>query len=409
MLNWTVDAAFYTGGRFQSENSVYQEAAGTDSPWLFASAARGLRKLAIPLLAAGDGKARYRVRLGFLEPEDSAEGKRVFSVRLQGQAVATGFDIAREAGGSRRVVWKEFTGVEVEDALLVELVAAGNPTQPSEMPLLHALELVREQFLAPGCVVPSFLLNDRQPTQAGAIRMANLDDQPYRGRLVLEAPAGLAVEPEEMPLELAADSRSEHEVRVKVGPHVAAGTYEIPVRLLRTDGSLELQRTLRVEHLGSRGRVVLKAVEDAHVTRNAVDRNFGVGSVLLVDGGDQQMADRLHSVALLKFRIAVPGRPVSARLRIANAGNPTGDAGRICLVETPWSEAKVTYTTRPELGRELARLGRMAEREVVECELPAELLSVAELSLAIDPTGTDGYDLLSRESGSAAELVIEYE
>jgi len=46
--------------------------------------------------------------------------------------------------------------------------------------------------------------------------------------------------------------------------------------------------------------------------------------------------------------------------------HPTGDAGRICLVETPWQEKEGTYANRPPLGRELARLGPMVEHQAVQ-------------------------------------------
>jgi hypothetical protein len=69
----------------------------------------------------------------------------------------------------------------------------------------------------------------------------------------------------------------------------------------------------------------------------------------------------------------------------------------------------VTYTTRPALGRELARLGVVSEHEVVERQLDLDLTGQQEVSLALDPTSTDGADYLSRESGTPAVLIIEYE
>ena len=108
-------------------------------------------------------------------------------------------------------------------------------------------------------------------------------------------------------------------------------------------------------------------------------------------------------------RAALPGKPVSTLLRLVNAGNPTGDSGKICLVADPWSETKITYKTRPTPGQELARLARVAENQVVEVPLEAELAGQAELSLAIEPTGCDGVNYISREGGTPAELIIEYE
>ena len=68
------DAAFYSGGRFSQGESVYAQTSGTDAPWLFSSAAEGLRKLSLRLVQPGDGTATYRVRLAFSEPIHAAPG-----------------------------------------------------------------------------------------------------------------------------------------------------------------------------------------------------------------------------------------------------------------------------------------------------------------------------------------------
>jgi hypothetical protein len=121
------------------------------------------------------------------------------------------------------------------------------------------------------------------------------------------------------------------------------------------------------------------------------------------------MNDRDHAVGLLRFQLDLPGPPVSARLRIFNAGNPSGNSGRICVVSGSWEEEKVTYKTRPQLGREVAQLGRVAEHQTVERPLDVSVPQKGEFSLAIDPTSCDGVDYLSRETGRPAELVVEYE
>jgi hypothetical protein len=164
-----------------------------------------------------------------------------------------------------------------------------------------------------------------------------------------------------------------------------------------------------VEHLGARARLTIPVSEDAHVGQRYPTRNSGTAGVLLLDGGHEQMNDKDHSVAFLKFRVDLPGKPVRVMLRITNAGNPTGDAGRVCLAEGDWSETKVTYANRPKAGRELARLGPMEEHDVVVRPLDLDLAGQRELSLVIDPTSTDGVDFLSRESGVPAELIVEYE
>jgi outer membrane protein assembly factor BamB len=65
-----IQTTFWPGGRFVKGNSAYTPFAGTDDPWLYASAARGLRKCVIPLLGKADGTALYRVALALADPEN---------------------------------------------------------------------------------------------------------------------------------------------------------------------------------------------------------------------------------------------------------------------------------------------------------------------------------------------------
>ena len=149
--------------------------------------------------------------------------------------------------------------------------------------------------------------------------------------------------------------------------------------------------------------------EDSYVTHRYPDLNKGTATTLMVDGGDREVGDLDHSLAYLKFRFNVPGKPLAARLRLFNAGNPTVDSGRVCLTNQPWEEMTVTYNHRPQPGAEVARLGCVAEFETVDVPLKVDLTGCRELSLILDPTNTDGVDYFARESGKPAELVIEYE
>ncbi len=74
----------------------------------------------------------------------------------------------------------------------------------------------------------------------------------------------------------------------------------------------------------------------------------------------------------------------------------------------PWSEKTVTYNARPNLGEVIARIGPITEDQVVEIPLQLSLESNQELSLALNPTGDDGVNYISREGGQPAELVVEY-
>jgi len=70
------------------------------------------------------GTATYTVRLYFAEPRiDVKAGGRVFDVTIAGRRVLEDFDIARETGGPRRGVVKEFENIRLGGSLTVEFSA----------------------------------------------------------------------------------------------------------------------------------------------------------------------------------------------------------------------------------------------------------------------------------------------
>ena len=112
------------------------EIENTDKPWVFRSGVTGVRQCKVPVAEAGDGRARYTVRLAFAELEHDAAGQRVFDIKIQGQVVAEDFDIFQQAGGKNRAVIKEFTGIEADDQLNIDF-DAGTPTPAAgQLPIL---------------------------------------------------------------------------------------------------------------------------------------------------------------------------------------------------------------------------------------------------------------------------------
>ncbi len=409
VLPLNVETTFYPGGRFTTANSVYAEFGGTDDPWLFASAARGLRKCVVPLVEEADGTAVYKVCLAFADTVNDGPGERVFDVKLQGKVVREGFDLVEAAGGRNRAVMLPFDGIKVVDDLTIELVPKAGDPQPHQLPVLQGVEIVRQRVLSLGCAAPQFELSSLAPKQSGELRLSNFRDEPFDGTLEVSAPDGFSASPRSAKIRLDRGSRTSVPLEVSVKDGVAAGDYAVEVKLVGSDGRIELRRDARIEHLGRRGRLVLPAVEDAHVTNRYGDRKQGAAKVLLVDGRASKTDVGDHSLAYLKFRLDVPGKPLSATLRIYNAGNPTGNSGRVCLVEGAWSEKEITYNARPQPGRELARIGAVVANQIVQCPLKIDLQGQGELSLVIDPLTADGIDYISREGGKPAELIVEYE
>ena len=117
---------------------------GTQHPWLYASGCTGAVKLSIatlweaPMGLPVSETRPYTVRLHFAEPTNTAQGQRVFGVKLQGQSALEDFDIAAEAGGARRALVKEITGVEAGSSIDIELVPVTGD------PLLCAVDIIEE-------------------------------------------------------------------------------------------------------------------------------------------------------------------------------------------------------------------------------------------------------------------------
>jgi outer membrane protein assembly factor BamB len=111
-------------------------------PWVAASGATGIASLTLTLDKAAQEERLYTVSLHFAEPEQIRPGKRVFTVALQGQDMATDLDVVAEAGGPLRAVVKQFAGIRVQGDLRVEL----RPSASSQVkaPVLCGVEVVEE-------------------------------------------------------------------------------------------------------------------------------------------------------------------------------------------------------------------------------------------------------------------------
>lgn len=104
--------------------------------WVAASGVKGIRSVTIPLVAKTDHPRRYTVRLHFAEPDPVSPGQRLFSVALQGQKVLEDFDIVTQSGAMRRATVREFTDIEVSNALTMSL------TPKTGDPLICGIEIV---------------------------------------------------------------------------------------------------------------------------------------------------------------------------------------------------------------------------------------------------------------------------
>ena len=119
--------------------------------WVAASGARGLSELTVrlergievlPWMPFGIRTRTYTVRLHFAEPDRVKPGERLFDVAVQGERVLTGFDVVKEAGGTDRVVIREFRGVRVRRDLKVTLTPTAGAKRAQT--LLSGVEVIAE-------------------------------------------------------------------------------------------------------------------------------------------------------------------------------------------------------------------------------------------------------------------------
>ena len=67
-------------------------------------------------------------------------GERVFDIAVQGEKVATGFDIVKEAGKSDKEVIKSFEGIKAGKSLKIDLIPVKGNT------LISGIELTQEKL-----------------------------------------------------------------------------------------------------------------------------------------------------------------------------------------------------------------------------------------------------------------------
>jgi outer membrane protein assembly factor BamB len=142
LLGHKLTLEMYDGGKEVRRSSRYTNIENTETPFVFATAAQGLKKCTVPVTESGSGKRRYLVRLGFSALPGDKPQQRVFDVRLNGQTVLAGFDILKDAGQPDRAVWKEFA-LDIEGDLTLELLSKAETT-PERMPLICGMQILRE-------------------------------------------------------------------------------------------------------------------------------------------------------------------------------------------------------------------------------------------------------------------------
>ncbi|NQU23940.1 MAG: PQQ-binding-like beta-propeller repeat protein [Candidatus Nealsonbacteria bacterium] len=143
LLGLGLTATMYPNGEDVRRNSLYTPIENTEVPFVFATAARGMKQCVIPVKTAADGAAVFKVRLGFAALPGDKPGQRVFDVKLNGKTVLKDFDVVQQTGGTDVAVWKEFT-LDIDENLVLSLVAKSDQPTAEQAPLINGL-VIRQQ------------------------------------------------------------------------------------------------------------------------------------------------------------------------------------------------------------------------------------------------------------------------
>jgi hypothetical protein len=247
---------FYDHGQVVTTNTPVEN---TDLPFVFDCAAIGLKRCAIPVTSPAHGKGLFTVRLGFAAPPGDKPGQRVFDVRLNGKTVLNDFDIATAAGAVNRALWKDFD-VELDDVLILDLVAKNDKPTPANVPLINGLIVQGKKMLSLGLEVSDTLwLGKTKPEETITVTLANYQEQPFAGTIAVAAPAGIEASlPEGNRLQLAAGAQRQVSIRLKGTGSTAIGVHQLTVKAVPEQaGAAELQRVVPLEWLGPLERHIL--------------------------------------------------------------------------------------------------------------------------------------------------------
>ena len=143
-LELPIEVDFYEGGEFDRRDSTWNDISETPRPWVFASAATGLKHLQVALRDEANGPAKYRVQLSFVAPLGDRTGQRVFDIRMQNNTVRASVDVASLSGAPNKAFVISFDNIDVEKELAIDLVSKQSNPDASHWPILSGVEITSQ-------------------------------------------------------------------------------------------------------------------------------------------------------------------------------------------------------------------------------------------------------------------------
>ena len=156
------------------------------------------------------------------------------------------------------------------------------------------------------------------------------------------------------------------------------------------------------------GTVTLTPVADTWVGGDAPTTAHGADKALYTDSSPTKATYLKYDLSTLAGATVVNAQLKITTTSSAYSGSPGVQTVR-SLDDTAWSEATMTYSTRPPVGSALRSVSGTSPATTYTITLPASLVQggVGGLfALAIDTTGDDAFYIGSRESATPPQLVL---
>jgi hypothetical protein len=149
------------------------------------------------------------------------------------------------------------------------------------------------------------------------------------------------------------------------------------------------------------GPHVFAPVADARVEEAEPDRTFGGDETLTAD-------KEPHREAYLRFDVTGITAPIQrAVLRLYATGGTSNGPYVAASSDTAWTEAAVTWNSRPAVGEPIANTGEVADNAVVEFDVTPAVTGDGSYTFALIPDSDNGLYFNSREAESnTPQLVI---
>jgi hypothetical protein len=132
------------------------------------------------------------------------------------------------------------------------------------------------------------------------------------------------------------------------------------------------------------------------------DKNYGSADDLRLRDGAHIWESYLH------FDVSgLPAAVISAKLRLY-VTDGSADGGTLFATNSGWSEATITYSTRPPLVEPpIGNLGPVSNGTWVEIDVTSQVSGNGAFAFGLSSTSSNSAFFSSREGANPPELVIE--